>query len=48
MAIRNIRTIGDSVLGKRAKEVLAMDDKLKLLIVAIILTSLLLFVEISP
>ena len=32
MAIRNIRTIGDSVLGKKAKDVLVMDDKLKLLI----------------
>ncbi len=32
MAIRNIRTIGDSVLNKKAREVTTMDDKLKLLI----------------
>ena len=32
MAIRNIRTIGDPVLNKRAREVTVMDDKLKILI----------------
>ncbi len=32
MAIRNIRTIGDSVLSKRAREITVMDDKLKILI----------------
>lgn len=32
MAIRNIRTIGDSVLNKRAREITVVDDKLKILI----------------
>lgn len=32
MAIRNIRTIGDSVLNKRAREVTKADDKLRILI----------------
>ena len=32
MAIRNIRTIGDSVLNKKAREITVMDDKLKTLI----------------
>ncbi len=32
MAIRNIRTIGDSVLNKKARVVTTMDDKLKILI----------------
>lgn len=32
MAIRNIRTIGDSVLNKRAREVEEMNDKLNTLI----------------
>lgn len=32
MAIRNIRTIGDKTLEKRAKEILVVDDKIKQLI----------------
>ncbi len=32
MAIRNIRTIGDSVLTKKAKEITVVDDKLTMLI----------------
>ena len=32
MAIRNIRTIGDSVLNKRAKEVTEMNEKIETLI----------------
>jgi peptide deformylase len=32
MAIRNIRTIGDSILTKRAKEVTEINDKIKVII----------------